>query len=397
MVDRTAALFANLLEILGEVRARGCLVVAAGALLLALVFAGGATARTNVHRRHGGEHVEVHKATTEGSVSLGKHDGYEVAVSFRAPHEAVLYVGKADKKSQTVSQTTYGAHFQGSLLGGRVTARFGPIGSLSLRFRPGSMKPQVGRLEKHCTGTKPRSEPGSFVGHVELHGEGGYFDVAADGGSGELQRTFVERCQVSGHKKTPRPVESLREATEPPLGLIVLLSFSSSLSTLWAVSGEEGGRQVVFRAAHLEGSAAGAETIASAFEYEGKMPIGRLVWVPSSPAGSLVTSLPGEHPATATVKSVAPFSGEAEYLGVSSDSHEWTGDLAVQFLGLRQPLTGPDFGTSLCVASTLILPLGCDYAEPNFKGSEAEAAADSLPVGVAPGSPGWGPLLEKPR
>jgi len=378
------------------VRARGCLVVAAGALLLALVFAGGAAARVNAHSRHG-HHVEVHKAFADGSVSLGEHDGYQVEVGFRAPHEALLYVGKLDKKSQVISQTTYGAHFQGSLVGGRVSARFGPIGSLSLRFRPGSKKPHLGHLEKHCTGAKPRSEFGSFVGHLELHGEGGYFDVSADGGSGELQRTFTERCRVSGHKKSPRLVESLREAVEPPLGLVVLLNFTSSLSTLWAVSDEEGGRQVVFRAAHLEGTPAGAETIASAFEYDGKMPIGRLVWAPSSPAGSLVTSLPGEHPSTATVKSVAPFSGAAEYLGVSADSHEWTGDLAVQFPGLRQPLTGPDFGTSLCVASTLLVRLGCDYAEPNFKGSEAEAAAASLPVGVSPGSPRWGPLLEKLR
>jgi hypothetical protein len=365
-------------------------------LLLALVFAGGAAARPDIHARHG-SHVEIHKATADGSVSLGEHDGYQVAVAFRAPREALLSVGKLDKKSRIVSQTTYGAHFQGSLVGGRVSARFGPIGSLSLRFRPGSKKPRLGHLGEECTGAKPRIELGSFSGRVELHGEGGYFDVSADGGRGELQRTFTERCQVAGHKKSPRLVESLRESVEPPLGLIVLLNFSNSLSTLWALSEGEGGRQVVFRAAHLEGTAPGAETIATEFEYEGRMPIGRLVWVPSSPAGSLVTSLPGERPATATVKSVAPFSGEADYVGVSSNSHEWNGDLAVQFPGLRQPLTGPDFGTSLCVASTLLARLGCDYVEQRFKGSEAEAAAASLPVGVAPGSPEWGPLLEKPR
>ncbi len=360
-----------------------------------MVFASGAAARVNAHRRHG--HVEVHKATTYGVALFGKYDGYDVGVSLEDPHIAVLFVQKLDEgKSQTIDQATYGAHYQGSVASGRVTASFGSIGSVSLRFRPGSKKPHFGHVEKHCTGAKPRSEAGSFVGHVELHGEGGYFDVSADGGRGELRRTFTERCRVSSRKKKTVVVESLREAVEPPLGLILLLNFSSSLSTFWA-TGTEGGRQVLFHSAHLEGTPAGAETIATAFEYQGKMPVGRFAWVPSSPAGSLVTSLPGERPATATVKSVAPFSGEAEYVGVSSDSHEWTGNLAVQFPGLAQPLTGPHFGTSLCVASTLIARLGCDYVEPNFKGSEAEAAAASLPAGVSAGSPRWGPLLEGTR
>jgi hypothetical protein len=82
---------------------------------------------------------------------------------------------------------------------------------------------------------------------------------------------------------------------------------------------------------------------ALAFEYKGKMPVGRSASAPASPAGTLLTSLPGEHPQTATLRPASPFTGEATYLASSHLSHSWTGDLSVQFPGLLEPLAGPDF------------------------------------------------------
>lgn len=366
------------MKYLEAVRARGSLVVAAGVLLLALVFAPGAAARQSPHHRH----VEVQPATTQGSVVLEKRGGLSVGVTFAEPHEAVLEVGRVDEKTKAITMTSYGARFQGSLLGGRVRARFGSIGSISLRFRPEG-KPGYGRhLFKQCRGARPREEKGSFVGHVSLRGEGGYFHVSTSSAKGELHRTFTQRCHVR-QAGSPRRFPSLREAVQPLTGLVFLLSALSTNPVMLLADSKEEGRGVLFYAVHQEGAPAGAEFVAMENENQGKMPVGRIVWVPASPAGSLVTTLPGEHPATATLKSVAPFSGKAEYVGTSPTSHEWTGDLAVQFPGLLQPLTGPNFESSLCVVSTLRKPDGCTFSSPNLQGSEVEGSALRL-LGLGP-------------
>jgi hypothetical protein len=93
------------------------------------------------------------------------------------------------------------------------------------------------------------------------------------------------------------------------------------------------------------------------------MAIGRSAYVEGFP-GTLVTSLPGAHPATATLTPPAPFYGEANYLEKSSTSHSWTGTLGVNLPGLTLPLTGPGFYTSLCVVSPLKAPNGCDFIKP---------------------------------
>ena len=88
--------------------------------------------------------------------------------------------------------------------------------------------------------------------------------------------------------------------------------------------------------------------------------------------------MPGEHPATATVKASGPFTGKAEYVGTSRLSHEWTGDLAAHFPGLVQPLTGPNIYSSLCVVCTLIDREGCDAVPPDWQGPELSAGAESV-------------------
>jgi hypothetical protein len=357
------------LKYFAEVKARGCL-VAAAAVLLALAGASGAAARVAPHRRH----TEVLHATAAGQVGLGNHGGFNMAINFQEPGLAILDVASVSFKTLTVNSSEYGAHFHGSLAGGTVRARFGRIGSIALRFRPAG-KPHLGRRPKGCRGPRPRSEDGSFVGTISLRGEGGYFHVSTHEARGRLERSFRLTCRVRRAQVT-LPTESLREAVEAPREL-ALGVFGTSDANLLA-GGQEGGREVLVRAAHSAVGGMGAELSALAFEYQGKMPVTRVAWVPSAPAGTLLTTLPGEHPATATVKSTGPFSGEAEYVGTSRLSHQWTGDLAVHFPGLVQPLTGPHFYSSLCVVSPLVDAKGCDAVPPDWQGPEALAGAESV-------------------
>jgi hypothetical protein len=357
------------LKYCGEVKARGRLVVAASVVLIALAVPAAASARVGAHRRH----VQVIQPTTAANMLFGKQGGYRVGIRLEAPDVAVLVVQKAGLTKLAVAETRYGAHFRGSLAGGRVSADFGPVGSISLRFRADGPA-REGRELKQCEGKPWRREVGHWVGKISLHGEDDYFAVSTATANGVLQRSFRQRCRFK-HPLTLPPPESLRQQVEPPIGFsiaAILLGTSASLEA----ENNEGGRTVVMRAAHAAGRGPGAEVEAGAFEYLGRTPVGRIVQNLETPPGSLLTTLPGEHPATATVKPGAPFSGEASYLAASPTDHKWTGTLVVQFPGLRVPLTGPDFFSTLCVISSLVKPLGCEFQEPSWQpGEEPNAAA----------------------
>jgi hypothetical protein len=169
-----------------------------------------------------------------------------------------------------------------------------------------------------------------------------------------------------------------------PLRGLLFGGVGTSLASLLA-GGREDGREVLVRAAHSEGGAAKTELSALAFEYQGKMPVARTLSEPSAPAAALLTTLPGEHPATATVKGSGPITGEAEYVGASRLSHEWAGDLTAHFPGLVQPLTGPNIYSSLCVVSPLVAPKGCDAVPPDWQGPEIPATAGSVEGGESRG------------
>lgn len=353
------------LKYLRRVKAWGRSIVAAAAVLLALAPAASASPHGNLHPRH----IEFRPPTNRAFLYLGEHDGYELGIAFLEPDFAVLYVQSFDSDTQAGVSTAYGAHFAGSLAGGRVQARFGSIGSVAVRFLADG-KERSGHVGKRCEGRRPRTENGHFVGRVALRGEGGYFSLAARRAGGSVSRTFQTRCRVK-HPAPQPPPASLIGAVEPflPFSIVGGNGSGGSLATLSA--GErQGSRRVDLFARHTEGAPAGAEVTALAFEYQGKMPVGRSAWAAESPAGTLVTSLPGEHPPTATLKPAAPFTGEATYLASSHLVHSWTGDLSVQFPGLLQPLAGPEFFSTLCVVSSLRTRYGCDFLPPDWQPGE---------------------------
>ncbi|MBN9621760.1 MAG: hypothetical protein J0H06_02225 [Actinobacteria bacterium] len=349
-------------------KARGSL-LAAGAVLIALLLPAGAAARVGAHQRH----VEVVAPTNWSNLLLGNHDGYTVGVVLEEPDLAVLTAVKYDRKRIGVEETQYGTHFKGSLAAGRLSADFGPIGSLAVRFQPGGTKER--QPPKGCEGKSSRREAGRWVGKVSLRGEGGYFAVSAGSAEGERDRTFRLRCRVKREMPKPAP-ESLRARIEPKIGASLVSIILGTISSVEAAN-REGGRRIELRAAHASGTGPGAEVEAGAFEYQGAMPVGRTVQMLSAPPGSLVTSLPGEHPATATLKPSAPFSGEASYRAVSPTDHSWTGSLAVHFPGLVAPLAGPRFFSSFCVISPLVTSHGCEYQSPNWQSGEESTVAEA--------------------
>jgi hypothetical protein len=87
------------------------------------------------------------------------------------------------------------------------------------------------------------------------------------------------------------------------------------------------------------------------------MAIGHGVYLDGS-RGTLLTSPPGAHPATATLAPPRPFYGKAAY---SEEADAWTGTLGVKVGGLSLPLTGPGFHVHLCVVNPLRDRDRCDF------------------------------------
>jgi hypothetical protein len=333
-------------------RMRGLLLVGLWTTLLAMP--GGVAAARKPLRPH----REIQQPMTSGVVYLGKVDGYDIGVSNPDPHVAILWVdqiGEAEDGGSTYTQTEYAVRPQRSIQSGVIRASFPSLGAVNLRFRPGG-KTKVGHTGKHCRGRSPQTEFGTYRGMVSLRGEDGYFRLRTHTASGTRGRTFRLSCVPGEASKDPtRPLYEYVE----PVESFTVSSAGGSIALIRAVSRQDG-RFVYLRAAHMQGEDPGAEVQVGALERQPRMAIGHSAWI-NGGEGTLLTSLPGVHPATATLAPPPPFHGEAAFVENSSISHSWTGTLTISFPGLDLPLTGPGFATSLCVESPFKTPAPCDF------------------------------------
>lgn len=332
---------------------RGRLSLVAVSLVAAAVFAAAGTGQAKP--RHAG--MEVRPADASGYVLLGKRGGYDIDLYLPDKRVAILYVSSFEEAGGSVAGATsgYAVHTKEPLTGGVVRAGLGPLGRVSLRFRPNG-RIRRHHLERGCKGRPAVTEYGRFVGHVSFDGEGGYLRASFNSGRGEITRSYRLVCnQPRAYGSGP---QSLREYAMPNIGF----SYPPPSIALLYAAARDHGRSIWIRAAHQEGSPPGAEVQVGSLESDGGMAIGRSAHVDGFP-GTLLTSLPGVHPATATLAPPAPFYGEANYLEKSPTSHGWTGTLGVDLPGLTLPLTGSGFYTSLCVVG-LKVRKGCDFIKP---------------------------------
>jgi hypothetical protein len=305
---------------------------------------------------------EIQPAGTSGYVDLGKSGGYRIGLFMPTDRVAILYTFRIRAKGDrgAIFSNLYAVHDRRSLAHGVIRARLGSLGAVSLRFRPS------GRVEKRglrpgCEGRPSITEYGRFVGRATFHGEGDYLHFSLSGGAGVIVRSFRLRCERD---------EALDLAQRRLRAYVAPGSFFATrgdIALLYATARDHG-RYIGITAGHREESPPGAEVRIGIFESRREMAIGRYALV-SAPPGTLLTSFPGVHPATATLSPPAPFFGEATYREKSADSRSWTGTLGVNLAGLKLPLTGPRFHTRLCVLNPLKTPRdGCDFfkAEPQF-------------------------------
>lgn len=314
------------------------------------------TGTGQARQRHAGK-FEVQQANTAGFLPLGKEKGYEIALYMPNERVVIFYAYRVEEFKDnhfSVMYTVYAVRNLGDLEHGVVRARFGSLGRVSLRFRPG------GRIRKRdpqsgCEGGPETTEEGRFVGHLSFRGQGNYFHVSSAKGEASIAHSPRLRCE-KGQALESHP-GSLRKYVAPT----PLLPDKDSIALLYA-STRGHGRYVGITATHLEGSPPGADLQLGVVEPRHGMAIGHGVYL-DGPPGTMLTSPPGRHPATATLAPPRPFYGEATY---SEEPNAWTGTLGVKLAGLNLPLTGPDFHVHLCVVNPLRDRDGCEFfkAEP---------------------------------
>jgi len=184
-------------------------VLAVGFVVTAvLIVATGAAQAKPSH----GDRYEIQRANVAGSVYLGKKGGYRVGLYLPNERTALFYVYKIKRAGERSAYfvNEYAVHNQGSLAHGVIRARFGSLGSFSLRFRPsGDVRTDV---EEDCEGRPGFTEYGRFVGHAAFHGERGFLHFSISGGAGAIAHSFRLKCDKGRRYPPEPPRSSLRAA-----------------------------------------------------------------------------------------------------------------------------------------------------------------------------------------
>lgn len=306
---------------------------------------------------------EVQPARTEGIAYLGRDHGYDLFLRFPEQHIAELGVERIGEEEEglNVATTRYVSRLRGSLLRGRVSARFPGVGLLSLRFDPGG-KRRLSKHQKACRGPETVTEAGWLRGRIKASGEAGFFQLSSTRAHIALMRWGRLVCrpghaQLGDHEVGSPPLDY----AEPSFGFTIS---SGRGAPALLVAAARRPRGYVESLAYLTEGEPGASVQVGSVEMVHGLAIGRSALGEGPVPGTLLTSLPGAHPASASLAPPEPFYGQGEYLEKTRKSHAWTGTLGVHFPGLDMSLAGPAWYSSLCVVSPLIAPYGCNVLKP---------------------------------
>lgn len=215
----------------------------------------------------------------------------------------------------------------------RLVGRFGKLGRVALRFKPG---PLSGRTQppRGCKGKDVVSRRGVFVGSFRFRGEGGYLGVRRSRLVGTTKSSPSWRC------KRPRRGGEGGGGTD---GLEELIPLKSPLLGAFVP-----GSQITFAA--LEEGLGLTTFVVGARERRGAMRIARFAFT-FGEAGTFTVS---SRLRRATVKPPEPFAGRARFSRRGEGFNAWTGNLTVAFPGAPAlPLTGPSFIANLGRPKTL--------------------------------------------
>lgn len=270
--------------------------------LLALTLMAPATTRASAASTGPAYHAET-KST----------NGYRIVVDARASTLA-LGVIRYERSRRAGASTFYIA--RAKTHGGRIIARIGDLGSVSMAFHPSGSQ----RVERaDCDSSATRSRPGTFVGSLHFLGEGGYVKLSAHRLRGtELRRgpecKLSVASRIEGRAKIVRLVAGFRNGLDATYFYAHTLASGGSL---YEVEAETGGKDYA------------VERFAYAY----------------APGSTFLTD---NSLSSTDLTPPFPFSGTGSLRRAADGAPLWTGSLAVSFPGAADfPLTGPPFKVQL--------------------------------------------------
>jgi len=275
-----------------------------------------------------------------------KPDGFRSRILLEGSHGFLIVVSSVGHEQVELTAfgdegtATYRAPGRASRKG--IEADFGDFGQIAMRFH-GTPRPLNREKESGCRGKRTIGAAGTFRGHIEFEGEGGFAGVRARKARGFFVRSFRRVCNVREVRKRPD-----RTASRKPRPSQI----SIRDNTLIAES-REMGRGTRFAAVELEfdnGRRAALLTVVSASSVErvGAVRISRDSFATSNDR-MLFVSARDKEPTVAKVAPTWPFKGTATYSREAGAPPGWDGNLAVLLPGIGSaPLTGKGFRVTLC-------------------------------------------------
>lgn len=231
--------------------------------------------------------------------------------------------------------------------GGRLTARFGRLGRVALRFHP----------RRALGGDRCESAHfGVYRGTIAFAGESGYTEVD------------VTRAGGLGFIRPPRECDA--SASTVPFN-------GGGLRTHLFAIDRWPGTVAELSASRLPGEGR-LRVEASLSELHDKMLVERAAVARVGGRDAFISSAPGAHPAFAFLAPPKPFAGSAVFEETGIDSSSWAGDLSAWLPGAgRVAFAGPRFASSFCRRAPG--KAGCPYepivqrALPPLQGSGSQS------------------------
>ena len=253
-------------------------------------------------------------------------DGYRVAVEGFGGDVAVE-VAKEGRHGEALSAYLV----RGTVTRGRLRAKIGDLGRISMRFRQGG-----GHSVNHpktCHGRhRFLVRHGVFAGSFRFRGEGGYLDFTAHRAKGTV-REVAPRCLGSRSGSGPSALAGVphtRNVSQKPERAYLYASSQHGVSSASVLA--------------LKNKKGKTELVASQETIRGTMAIIRAATVTAGPK-----SLRANDALTrARLSAPAPFGGAGSFAASADGASTWEGGLSVDFPGLDGfSLTGSEYATQI--------------------------------------------------
>jgi hypothetical protein len=260
-------------------------------------------------------------------------------------HRYRIAVLITSKGAQLVASKRHTAIFystsQSRLIANRFEADFGGLGKVDVKFQPLGTDTR-GVTSSGCAAQSARSgQHGVFVGSIRFHGESKFTSVSKQHVFGEVRTSGKKNGSCSSQVSAPermRPQGGYEVKAALERGRRIVL-FSAGGKSLAEIKGWESHVGIPLGLPSLRRH--GVPFTAVSVERRHGMQIVRLA-VAAGVKSTLAVATDG---LSATVRPPVPFDGSARISPCSMRG--WSGNLRVAFPGLRQPLTGHDFGETL--------------------------------------------------